>query len=93
MKSYEGMFILKPDLDKTGLDKILAHIQELVTKHKGAVAETREMGKNRLAYPLKKYKEGIYYLINFSIAPDAVDSVKKNLQLNESILRMLVTET
>jgi len=93
MKSYEGMFILKPDLDKAGLDKILAHIQELVTKHKGAVTETREMGKNRLAYPLKKYKEGVYYLINFSIAPDAVDSVKKNLQLNESILRMLVTET
>ena len=92
MRQYEAMFILKPDLDKTSIDKILGQIQDLVSKHKGTVAETKEMGKNRLAYPLKKYKEGIYYLIKFSIIPDAIDAIKKNLVLNESILRMLVVE-
>lgn len=92
MRKYEAMFILKPDLDKAGVDKILGHIQELVAKHKGVINETREMGKNRLAYPLKKNKEGIYYLINLSIDTDAVAGIKKNLVLNESILRMLVTE-
>jgi small subunit ribosomal protein S6 len=92
MKQYEAMFILKPDLDKTGIDKILGHIQELVAKHKGVINETREMGKNRFAYPLKKNKEGIYYLMNISVATDAVSGIKKNLVLNESILRMLVTE-
>ena len=92
MKRYEAMFILKPDLDKTGQDKILGHIQELVAKHNGTINGTKEMGKNRLAYPLKKNKEGVYYLINFSVAPDAVDGIKKSLVLNESILRMLVIE-
>jgi small subunit ribosomal protein S6 len=92
MKRYEAMFVLKPDLDKAGIDKILGHIQELVTKHNGAINETRDMGKNRLAYPLKKNKEGVYYLINFNIAPDAIDGIKKSLVLNESILRMLVVE-
>ena len=90
MKQYEAMFILKPDLDKPGIDKILGHIQELVTKHEGAITGTREMGKNKLAYPLKKNKEGVYYLINFSIMPDAVDGIKKNLVLNESILCMMI---
>jgi len=92
MRQYEAMFILKPDLDKTSIDKILGQIQDLVSKHKGAIVETKEMGKNRLAYPLKKYKEGIYYLINLSIIPDAIDAIKKNLVLNESILRMMVVE-
>jgi small subunit ribosomal protein S6 len=92
MKQYEAMFILKPDLDKAGQDKILGHIQELVAKHKGVINETKEMGKNRLAYPLKKNKEGVYYLINFSIAPDAIDGIKKSLVLNESILRLMVIE-
>ena len=92
MKQYEAMFILKPDLDKTSIDKILGQIQDLVSKHNGTVAETKEMGKNRLAYPLKKYREGIYYLINLSVIPDAVDAIKKNLALNESILRMMVVE-
>ena len=93
MKRYEAMFILKPDLDKAGQDKILGHIQELVAKHKGAINETKEMGKNRLAYPLKKNKEGLYYLINFSITPDAIDGIKKSLVLNESVLRILVVES
>ncbi|MDO8603333.1 MAG: 30S ribosomal protein S6 [Candidatus Omnitrophota bacterium] len=92
MKQYEAMFILKPGLDKTSIDKILGQIQELVSKHKGAITETKEMGKNRLAYSIKKSREGIYYLIKFSIIPDAIDAIKKNLVLNESILRMMVVE-
>lgn len=93
MKQYEGMFILKPDLDKAGIDKTIGQVQELVAKHKGAIADTKEMGKNRLAYILKKNKEGIYYLIHFTIIPDAIDTIKKSLVLNESILRMMITET
>ncbi|MFA5388712.1 MAG: 30S ribosomal protein S6 [Candidatus Omnitrophota bacterium] len=92
MKKYEAMFILKPELDKAGADKILGHMQELIAKHKGTITETKEMGKNRLAYPLKKNKEGLYYLINFSIVPDAISAIKQNLMLNESILRLLVVE-
>nr|MBU1328278.1 30S ribosomal protein S6 [Candidatus Omnitrophota bacterium] len=92
MKQYESVFILKPDLDKTGVDKILGQIQELVTKHKGAIADTKEIGKNRLAYPLKKNKEGIYYRISFSVIPEAISAIKKNLVLNESILRMFITK-
>ncbi|MCX5687836.1 MAG: 30S ribosomal protein S6 [Candidatus Omnitrophica bacterium] len=92
MKQYEAIFILKSDLDKAGVDKILGHIQELITKHKGAISEAKELGKNKLAYPVKKNKEGIYYRINFSIAPDAIDVIKKNLVLNELILRLLIVE-
>jgi len=92
MKQYEAMFVLKPDLDKAGQDKILGHIQELVAKHNGAINETKELGKNRLAYPLKKNKEGVYYQINFSIAPEAIDGIKKSLALNEDMLRMMIVE-
>lgn len=92
MKNYEMIFILKPDLDKVGIDKILSQVQELIAKHKGAIADTKEMGKNRLAYPIKKNKEGIYYRINFSIIPDAIAAIKKSLVLNESILRMMIVE-
>lgn len=93
MKNYEAMFILKPDLDKTGVDKILGQAQELVAKQKGAIVEIKDMGKSRLAYPLKKHKEGLYYRMNFSIIPDAISAIKKNLTLNESVLRILIVKT
>ena len=92
MKSYEGMFIFKPDLSKDALDKLVKQVQEIFAKHKGAISQAKELGKQRLAYAIQKHKEGIYYLINFSIAPDAIDGIKKSLVLNESVLRMLVVE-
>ncbi|MFA4991164.1 MAG: 30S ribosomal protein S6 [Candidatus Omnitrophota bacterium] len=91
MKRYEAMFILKPDLDKTGLDKALAQIQEVIAKNKGVGEDTKEWGKHKLAFPIKKYKEGVYYIVNFSVVTDAISAIKKSLCLNESILRMLIT--
>jgi len=92
MKSYEGMFIFKPDLDKEGLDKALNQVREIFEKHKGSQAQVKEWGKQNLAYQIKKYKEGFYYLISFHIDPGAIGKLKRAYSLNESILRVLITE-
>lgn len=93
MKRYEGIFIFKPDLNKEGLDKALNHVQEIIKKHKGSVDQMNDWGKQRLAYPLRKHREGFYYLINFYIDADSIDKLKKAVTLNESILRALITKT
>jgi small subunit ribosomal protein S6 len=92
MNHYEGMFLLKPDLDKAGLDKVLGQIKDAVTKEKGIVVDMKEWSKTRLAYAIKKYKEGVYYLVNFDIIPSGIDHIKKIYVLNESILRVLITK-
>lgn len=91
MEHYEGMFVLKPDLDKDRLDKVLSQIQEIIEKNKGSQDEIKEWGKQRLAYSIKKYKEGVYYLINFHLDPDTISKIRKSFGLNESILRLLIT--
>lgn len=91
MEHYEGMFIFKPDLSKEGLDKALAQVNEIIGKQKGTLGEVKEWGRQKLAYPIRKYKEGIYYLTNFHIDPEAVSKIKRAFGLNESILRALIT--
>ncbi len=93
MKSYEGVFIFKPDLDKDGLDRALSQVQEIFTKNKALLDKTEEWGKKKLAYPIRKHKEGAYYLMHFQIGPDDVGKVKKAFGLNESILRAMITKT
>lgn len=93
MKSYEAMFLFKPDLSKQDLDKVLNQIQEILTKHKGSPDQKIEWGKQKLSYPIKKYKEGLYYIITFHIDPGAISKIKKVFGLNESILRVLITKT
>ena len=90
MKSYEGMFVLRPDLNKENLDKVLGQIEEVIAKHKGSTAQIKDWGMQKLAYPIKKYKNGIYYLITFHIAPEAIAKIKRSFSLNESILRTLI---
>ena len=90
MNRYEGMFLLKPDLNKEQIDNVLSQIKEAIAKHKGSIVEIREWSKQRLAYPIKKYKEGIYYLINFHIDSDAVSKIERFFGLNETILRVLI---
>ncbi len=92
MEHYEAMFILKPDLAKDDLDKVLSQIQGIVGKNKGSHEELKEWGRQKLAYPIEKYKEGLYYLMNFHIDPDVVSELKKSFGLNESILRLLITK-
>jgi len=90
MKHYEGMFIFKPDLNKDSLDKLLSQAKELVEKNKGSIDQVKEWGKQRLAYPIEKYKEGIYYLVDFHIIPEAITDIRRAFSLNESILRVLI---
>lgn len=90
MNSYEAMVVLKPDLGKENLDKTLAQIQDVITKNGGSIGEMKDWAKQKLAYPIKKYKEGIYYLVNFRIDSGALSAIKRTFGLNESMLRTLI---
>ena len=90
MNSYEGMIILKPDLAKENLDKVLTQIKDIFDKNKSSVDELKEWSKQNLTFPIKKYKEGLYYLANFHVDPSAISKIRKSFGLNESILRVLL---
>lgn len=92
MKSYEGMFLFKPDLAKENLDKVISQVQEIIGKHKGSLDQVSDWGKKKLAYPIKKYNEASYYLVNFHAAPEGISKIKEALNLNESILRTLIVK-
>jgi len=93
MKAYEGMFIFKPDLKKEDVDKVYGQVQEIIEKHKGSIEKKDEWGKKSLAFPIKKCKEGFYYLVNFHIEPESISTIKRYFILNESILRVLIIAT
>jgi small subunit ribosomal protein S6 len=90
MNSYEGMFIFKPDLTKDGLDRTLGQVREIIEKQKGSIDEIKEWAKQKLAYPIKKHKEGLYHIINFHIDPEAISNIKRSFGLNEAILRVMI---
>ena len=93
MHTYDAVFILEATLDKDAQDKITADITAMITKAKGAVTNMQTWGKRRLAYVIRKKNEGIYYLYDFTMPPQAMKKMEAALKLNEAILRFMIIRT
>lgn len=92
MKKYEAMFIVKPDLSQDDQKTLFNQIGEAVTKNKGSVsAGSIWAEKRKLFFPLKRYREGVYYLLVFTAPPTSITDINHAYKLNENILRVLIT--
>ena len=92
MKNYELLAILKPSLDTEEVDKIVEKITEEVKSYKGAVASVDKIGRKKLAYDIQGYRDGFFANIILSIPAETVVEFKRNLKLNENILRYMFME-
>jgi small subunit ribosomal protein S6 len=92
MNKYEAMFIIKPDLNEQDKTALLTQINDIVVKQNGKVTQNSIWAeRKKLAFAIKKYHEGTYYLVHFQSPGDAVAKMRHLYQLNENILRVLIT--
>lgn len=92
MYQYEAMLIMKPDLSEEERKTLFNQVAEAVTKNKGEVSSQSVWAeKRKLYFPIGKQKEGLYYLLNFSLPPQGVPDLRHVYKLNENILRVLIT--
>ncbi len=97
MKKYEAMFVIKPDLKEEEKSSVMNGIKEQITKQQGVILLDQIWAeRRRLAYDLfpiggqARFKEGLYYLVNFESEPTAISAIKSNYSLNENILRFMI---
>lgn len=92
MKNYELLTVFKPSLDSEELDKALDRISEEVKSYKGSVASVDKMGRKKLAYDVQGYRDGFFATMVLSIPGESVVEFKRNLKLNENVLRFMFME-
>ena len=90
MAAYELVFIVQPEVEEEPRAALVSKISQTVTELQGEVKQVDPWGKRRLAYPIKKYREGFYFLMLMELPPTAVRSLEKALKLMEDVLRYLV---
>lgn len=92
MNKYEGMFIIKPDLSEEDRKTLLGQINDAVSKNNGKVSSGSIWSeRKKLYFPIKKYREGVYYLLQFDAGPLTIKDINQVYGLNENILRVLIT--
>ena len=89
MNHYEIVYIFNPDEKEQGkflFNKIL----ETTKSIKGQIHRSEEIGSRRLAYPIKDYYRGEYFLINLECNSSELASITDLFKFNENILRTSV---
>ena len=92
MNNYEGLFIIRPDLKEEDVKNVFKTIGDSVTKNGGSVKKEESWGKKQLAYPIRKFREGYYYKLDFEVPASAVAKLEAVYKLSdETILRTMIT--
>ena len=92
MKNYELLTVFKPSLDSEELDSILNKITEEIESYKGSIVSTDKMGRKKLAYDVQGYRDGFFATIILSIPAESIVEFKRNLKLNDNVLRFMFLE-
>ena len=91
VENYEGLFIIKPDIKEEDVKGVLKVITEALSKNGGTVKKEENWGKKQLAYPVKKFKEGFYYKLEFTSPTGSIVKLEEACKLNADILRTMIT--
>jgi len=88
-RTYELMFIVRPDMADEDLDKLISNLESSVTSAAGTVKSVERMGKRRLAYIVRKFREGVYILLTIEGAGSVIHEVERRLRVTEPVIKFL----
>ncbi|MBR5996041.1 MAG: 30S ribosomal protein S6 [Eubacteriaceae bacterium] len=86
MNSYETMFIVNPNLTEEENDAEIARIQAVI-EEAGEVGSVDKWGKKKLAYPIMKFEEGYFNIIDFKAETKILAELDHVFKVTENILR------
>ena len=88
-RTYEIMFIVRPDVEEADLDKLIEGFQKNVTDGGGEIRSTEKMGRRRLAYTVRKFNDGFYVLL-IVLAPGAlITEIERRLRVSEPVIKFI----
>ena len=90
MREYELMVVLDPNLDDAAVEALNTRVQNMVTQRGGTIDNVDNWGRRRLAYPIGRYRDGVYILSRFQMPPNAASEIERALKLTESVIRHLL---
>lgn len=89
MNKYESVIIINPSVDDDKLKALEAKFTELINKD-GKVEKVDNLGKKKLAYEVKKNKEGIYLVFHFEANPTLIKELERNYRITDEVIKFIV---
>jgi len=91
MRNYELVCIVQPELDETAFNGVVDRVSSWVTEAGGTVDKVDIWGRRRLAYQIRKQREGQYVLLNVTLYPKSTSELDRNIRYLEPVLRHMLS--
>src|ERR1700735_4655022 len=88
-RTYEIMFIVRPDVEEADLDKLVEGFSANVVSGGGEVKSVEKMGRRRLGSTVRKFNDGFYVLMNVAIAGTGVLELERRLRVSEPVIKFI----
>jgi small subunit ribosomal protein S6 len=88
-RTYELMFIVRPDMTDEDLDKLISTLQSAVPAAGGTVKSVEKMGKRRLAYTVRGFNDGVYVLLVVEGGGAVIHELERRLRVTEPVIKFL----
>ena len=93
MINYEIMFIVRPTLSEDEIKGVVKSFEKVLTDNVAKEVNVKEMGQRELAYEIKKFKSGYYYVVTLEAADDkAIKEFDRLALISNDVIRHLVTK-
>ena len=88
MNQYETIFIMNNQIAKEEQQTVIARITNYI-KENGKIVKEDDIGARKLAYEIKKQKEGYYYLIEFEAESSIIDELQRIYRITDTVLKFI----
>ena len=88
MNKYESMIIINPAVDEEKVNELSTRFTDMINKD-GNVEKVDNLGKRKLAYPVKKNEDGIYVVFYFTANPSIIAELERNYRISDDVIKFM----
>ena len=92
MREYETTIIVQPEISDEGTAAIFERLEGILADSGSIRLQNESLGKRKLAYEIRRFHKGHYYIFSFLSDGQVVPALERALRLNESILRFMTIQ-
>jgi len=89
MRQYETGFVLSPGLSEEDAGAFIRQMADVISQKKGKMVKQDIWGKRRLAFPIKRFTEGIYVFFLYEGPGDISQELERRFKQSDSVIRFL----
>ena len=89
MNQYESVIIINPNVGDKEIKELIESFKKIITDNKGNITNVEELGKKKLAYDIKKCKEGYYVVLYFEAEGNVIAELERVYRIKDEIIKFL----